>query len=338
MDLSTPDWPGGIMLKSSLYDLAKGCRFENGVYFGERGEDSAPQRLWLSTATHGQELAGPIALAELLKRGWKWPNVQMMATISDPYGYMQEGYGFSSVEGEESCWPPLWGYRMDGKGYWSYYDRNSLFGNTDESTLPPSHLAERVAMDAFSPTFTLTLHETVRSEVERDPFWAGAGLLVIETWPISAAEISVARSGNGSLTGVACGLIWDWIASALGHPQYIHAAKALKDNPHYQAVSEIVSRYERNYRVTGNKWMKYLAMSMRNDIFVGPGRILHGPAMAQSEWHTITDYALSHFGCPGITTETFPTGTVGLRGIEERAAQQLAFVESTLDVLDRGAV
>jgi len=326
------------MLKSSLYDLARLCEFRDGVYFGARGENDAPQRLWLNTGTHGQELAGPLALAELMKRGWIWPNVRMVATLSDPYGYLSEGYGFSSVEGEESCWPPLWGYRMDGKGYWSYYDRNSLWGNTDLETVPLSHRAERMAMDVLGPTFVLSLHETVRSEVERDPFWAGAGLLVIETWPVSAAEIGAARSGPASLVGAAYSLLWNWIESALGRPKYLRAARALRDNPHYQTVSNIVSRYERSWKVTGEQWMKYLAMSMSGDIAVGPGRILHGPAMAQAEWHTITDYALSHFGCPGITTETFPTGTVGLRGIEERVAQQLAFVEATLDVLDRSAI
>jgi len=56
--------------------------------------------------------------------------------------------------------------------------------------------------------------------------------------------------------------------------------------------------------------------------------------MAQSEWKTITDYALGLYGCPGITTETFPVGEVGLRGIEQRVAQQLAFTEATLDILE----
>ena len=324
------------MLKPSLYELTRQCEFKDGVYFGTHGKEDAPQRLWLSTATHGQELAGPIALAELMKQDWIWPNVQMVATLSDPYGYAEEGYGFSDLEGKESCWPPLWGYRMDGKGYWSYYDRNSLWGNTDLETVPPSHRAERVAMGMFRPTFVLALHETVRSEVERGAFWPGAGLLVIETWPASSEEIAAARSGDGSLVTMACGLLWNWIESILGRPKYLHAARALRDNPHYQMVSNIVSRYEQDWKVTGDKWMKYLAMSMHSDVFVGPGRILHG--MPQAEWHTITDYALSRFGCPGITTETFPTGTVGLRGIEERVAQQLAFTRATLDVLDRSAV
>jgi hypothetical protein len=261
----------------------------------------------------------------------------MVGTFSDPYGFKEEGYGFASIEGEESCWPPLWGYRMDGKGYWSHYDRNSLWGNTDPATLPLSHRAERVEMGLFEPTFTLSLHETIRSEVERGPFWAGAGLLIIETWPVSAAEISAARSDVASPAGAASDLLWDWIESILGRPKYLRAAKALRNNPYYQVVSEIVSRYEGSgWEVTTDKWTKYLAMSMRSDIFVGPGRILHG--MAQAEWHTITDYALAHFGCPGVTTETFPTGTVGLRGIEERVAQQLAFTEATLDILDRSVI
>jgi hypothetical protein len=323
------------MLKPSLYELTKTCGFKDGVYFATQGPLDAPQRLWLSTATHGQEIAGPIALAELMRQDWIWPNVQMVATLSDPYGYKEEGYGFSSIEGDESCWPPLWAYRMDGKGYWNHYDRNSLWGNTDLDTVPLSHHAERTAMAALRPTFVLSLHETVRSEVERDLFWAGAGILVLETWPISAAEVSAARSGTKSPVAAAYGLLRGWIESALGRPQYIRAARALRGNPYYQTVSEIVSRYEQSgQEVTGDEWMKYLAMSMSDDIFVGPGRILHGPAMAEAEWYTIMDYALAHFGCPGITTETFPTGTMGLRGIEERVAQQLAFVESTLDVLD----
>jgi len=326
------------MLKPSVHDLTKRCELRDGVYFARRGEATAPQRLFLHTGCHGQEIAGPIALAELMERDWKWPNVQMVATFSDPRGYKEEGYGFASIDGKESCWPPLWGYRMDGRGYWSFYDRNSLWGNTDLETVPLSHLAERVEMGAFEPTFVLSLHETVRSEVERDLFWAGAGILVLETWPVSAAEILAARGGVSSLTAVALNLIWRWIESALGRPGYIQAASALKDNPFYQTVSDIVSQYERSgWSLTGNKWMKYLEMSMRTDIFVGPGRILHGPSMAQAEWYTIMDYALSRFGCPGITTESFPTGAVGLRGIEERVARQLAFVEATLDILDRSA-
>ena len=291
------------MFKPPLYELVDGCGFRDGVYFATQGSPDAPQRLWLSTATHGQEIAGPIALAELMEQDWIWPNVQMVATFSDPYGYKEEGYGFASIEGDESCWPPLWGYRMDGKGYWSYYDRNSLWGNTDSGTMPLSHQAERMAMAALMPTFVLSLHETVRSEVERDPFWAGAGLLVLETWPISAAEVGAARSGTKSPVAAAYGLLRDWIESALGWPQYIRAARALKNSPYYQMVSEIVSRYEQGgQEVTGDKWMKYLAMSMSDDIFVGPGGILHGPSMAEAEGYTIMDYALAHFGFPGITT------------------------------------
>lgn len=325
------------MLKPALRDLVAHCQMSSpGVYFAKRGSGIAPQRLWLSTATHGQEVAGPIALSHLLRDVWRWPNVQMVATVSDPPGYLAEGYGFASIDGEESCWPPLAGYRMDGKGYWNYYDRNSLWGNTDTDTLPRSHLAERQAMATLEPTFVLSLHETVRSEVERDSFWAGAGLLVLETWPISAAEIRATRGSAASLVGMVYNLIRNWVESALGRPKYLRAARALRDNPHYQTVSEIVSRYEEYGReITGKQWTKYLAMSMDHDIILAPGRILHGPLMAQAEWHTIMDYALTNFGCPGVTTETFPTGAMGLRGLDQRVDQQLTFIHATLDTLDR---
>lgn len=325
------------MLKPTALEIAKAFGlYQDGVYFTRCGPDDASQRLWLSAGTHGQEIAGPLALAELVQPGkWKWPHVSMVATFSDPEGYDREGYGFVGLEGNESCWPPLWGYRQDGKGYWNYYDRNSLWGNTDTATLPLSHHAERMAMDIFEPTFVLSLHETVRSEVERDAFWVGAGLLVIETWPASAAEMNAVLGVSGSLSATAFDILYSWIKSVLGVPQWRVAARALGSNPRYRLVSEIVSRYEqKGGKMTGERWMKYLALFLPGDLIVGPGRILHGPLVAQAEWKTITDYALGLFGCPGITTETFQAGEVGLRGIEQRVSQQLAFAEATLDVLE----
>jgi hypothetical protein len=260
----------------------------------------------------------------------------MVATFSDPEGYDREGYGAVDLEGHESCWPPLWGYRQDGKGYWNYYDRNSLWGNTDLESLPPSHRAERHAMDVLQPTFVLSLHETVPSEIDRDVFWAGAGLLALEAWSASAAEMSAALDIDHGLLPTAFNILCAWIKSALGIPRWHVAARALSDNPHYRLVSEIVSQYEKNGgKMTGERWMRYLALYMRGDIIIGTGRILHGAKVAQAEWKTITDYALGCFGCPSVTTETFPVGEVGLRGIEQRVAQQLAFAKATLDILER---
>ena len=62
------------MLKPTALELTEslGLFYEDGVYFARCGPDGASQRLWLNTGTHGQELAGPLALAELVHPGrWK---------------------------------------------------------------------------------------------------------------------------------------------------------------------------------------------------------------------------------------------------------------------------
>lgn len=68
---------------------------------------------------------------------------------------------------------------------------------------------------------------------------------------------------------------------------------------------------------------------------VGEGRMVHGPEMILSEWYTCTDYALAHYGCPGVTTETFPVAEMGLRGVEDRVFYQLAYTGAVLDVLNK---
>lgn len=321
------------MLKPSSAALGKHFHLREGIYVAYRGPSAATQRLFLHAGCHGQEIASPIALAQLLSEDWAWPKVAMAAVFADPVGYDHEGYGFVSVDGHESSWPPLWGYRMDGKGYWANYDRNSLWGNTDVAHLPPSHLEERHVLRMAEPTFTLALHETVRSEVERDAFWVGAAPLLIETWPISAAEsraLSGGHQGNTPASAIST-LLSSWLRSFLGLPKWHRTVRAVEDNPYYKLISRIVSEYElAGGAVVGRKWTRYLV----GQLVIGPGRILHDPMITVAEWKTVTDYALSEFGCPGITVETFQAGEVGLRGIEQRVSFQLGFIRAVLNVLE----
>jgi hypothetical protein len=91
--------------------------------------------------------------------------------------------------------------------------------------------------------------------------------------------------------------------------------------------------YEDGGSICGDAWMRYLE-DIVGYITVGPGRILHGPASIQSEWRTVTDYALGRYGCPGMTTESFQSAELGLRGLDDRVEMQHKYVTAVLDVLN----
>ena len=84
----------------------------------------------------------------------------------------------------------------------------------------------------------------------------------------------------------------------------------------------------------GQKWLRYLELF--GELSVGEGRVLHGPGFYASDWIVVTDYATRNFGCPGITTETFPCGEIGCVGLDWRIKQNVGFVKATLDVLEEG--
>lgn len=328
------------MLKPRANDLniadshmIDGCR-----YLG-RGDRNAPVRVWLQAGEHGQEIAGPLALALLSREEWRWPNVQLLACFSDPVGYDEEGYGFTSSEGDEACWPPLWGYRQDKEGFWRSVDRNSAWGTMNRNSLPASHKTMRESMDVFEPTFCLTLHETVRSEVKPDVFWQGAGLLLIETFPISPDEATGVAGKSDTVLSTILRPLVEWVTGIFGVPAWKFARRALKDNPHYALLTRIAKKFEAaGGWLPGRKWTKYLEYFTRHDPLTADGRLMHGPNFARSDWRTLTDYALGQFGCPGVTTESFKPATPGQRGLDERVDLQLKYVHAVLDTLDEEAV
>ena len=319
------------MLKSSLDGVGSGTTILC-------GSDKAPQRVFIIAGQHGQEIAPPEAIASFLEEerdNWRWPNVQACFVWDDMVGYTEEGYGFVSTEGEEGCWPPSWRYHQDqGKGYWMWYDRNSTWGNITLSRLPPALQGARAVMNLLKPTFCLSLHETVHSEVEDNRFWAGALPLLIETWPLSLKENGALLGAGRDLLGEAAFVMANWVWSGFStkYLQWI-----IRDNPHYRLITDVVGYYqEMGNGLTEKAWMEYLKLG-GNQVILGPGRILSDPRMATSEWRTVTGYAAARFGCPGITIETFPTGTVGMRGLDVRVQQHYDFIVATLETLERKA-
>jgi len=308
-----------------------------GPYFAYRTQPgkACPQRLFLLGGTHGQEIAGPLAVMELLKQEWRWPNVEMVAIIQDPEGYKEEGYGFVGVDKHSSMWPPLWAYRMNEEVYWLYVDENSAWGNT--VAVPERHQFMRDEMDALQPTFVLSLHETVRSEVRRDVFWAGSGILFIECYPIDFLELNKAVDIIGAPLhdpmGWAFRTLKDWLRPMWKGLRWQDAAKALTSNPYYQLVTRTTERYMQDGgKVCGVAWMRY--METMGVPTIGPGRMLHHPIQTQAEWKTATDYAVGKYGCPAVTTETFQSAELGLRGVDDRVDQQLRYITAVLDTLE----
>jgi hypothetical protein len=326
------------MLKPHLSEITKNMTLhESGIFYTYRGSVHAPQRLYLLAMTHGNEIAGPIAVSKLIEAEWRWPNVQMVTVFQDPDTYIDEGYGFvSSTEKEdEAAWPPLWGYRQDDERFWFYVDENSAWGNN--AIVPDRHQKMREIMHELEPTFTLSLHETVQKETKRNEFWAGAGNLLIEIWPMNSAEISsiIQYEGNplSNPLGWAAKTAFEFIRGILRIPRWKVAVKALKNNPHYQLTTKIAEKYVGSGgQIAGKKWTEYL--EYLRDMVVGPGRLVHGPEWALSEWKTATDYAATTFGCPGVTTETFQSAEIGLRGLDDRVQNQLLYITAVLDVLN----
>jgi hypothetical protein len=310
--------------------------WEDGIYYAYRGDKEAKQRLYLIAGTHGNEIAGVMAMAKLLDEKWCWNNVKATIVFQDPSGYDDEGYGFVDTDGHSSCWPPLWGYRQNQEAYYFHVDENSAWGNT--VNIPLRHRRMRILMDTLRPTFCLSLHETVRSETVRDIFWAGAGLLLIETWPISSEEyariLSPAGGSAGGLIGQIVRNIIAWLCPVAGIPVWKMALRAIRKNPSYRLVSKITKHYvESGGRLTGKKWMQYLGMGTRDPI-IGQARLFHGPEMLAADWRTATDYAHGLYGAVGLTTETFPCAEVGLRGIDQRVDEQLKLMRSVLGILN----
>lgn len=326
------------MLKPSIQPLLARAIKSEGIYTFRRGPDHGKQRLYLIAGTHGNEIASVLALQKLMQEEWRWPNVEMRAVFQDPIGFEEEGYGFLGVDGNESMWPPLWDFRMNKEMYWFYVDENSAWGNNVVQT--PRHLRMKELMAELEPTFCLSLHETIWSEIDRGRFWPGADILLIEVWPISASELQSVSNWVGDpladFAGWSVRVLVEWLRDMFGLRRYRFASRAVKDNPHYQLTTEIADRHEElGGKPLGGKWMRY--MEATQQLTIGPGRILHNLVRLYSEWRTATDYAASNFGCPGVTTETFPCGEAGLRGIDQRVEQQLTYVHAVLDTLERKA-
>lgn len=296
------------------------------------GPCSAAERVFWNTGTHGQECAPPLALlrfARLYANDWPWPNVGIKAIVADAEAFDEVGYGFVGADGSRSSWPPMWGYRRDDKRYWSFVDNNSAWGNM--AVVPTAHKILRREMDAYRPTFVLASHETVTNEPDRQPYWAGCGLMTIEAYPISMDEIQ-ALIGIPNPAGDPIGFIdylgrrWLWL---LGLPRWKRNARILKDNEDYQLLTKVMERFrELGGRVMGHKWMRY--QEAMGALAIGPGRVVVSP---KADWMTVASYAARHYGCPAITTETFDPGEIGVFGLDQRIIQNTQFVTTVAEVL-----
>jgi len=314
-----------------------------GVLQIKLGPRDATHRVFWDSGTHGQECATPLALLKFAQRyayatDWQWPHVSLTAVVADGKGFDEMGYGFVGVDGEESCWPPLWRYGQDDQRYWSFVDRNSAWGNTARGHLPETHIALRQSLHDCDPTFVLSSHETVTNETLRQPFWPGCGLLVIENYPLSAElyEGIIGIPPGDDILKFAGYLARRWYTLLSGQPRWKRNAKLLADVPGWQIVSGIVTRYfERGAPLMDEKWMRYL--ELQGELSVGQGRILFGPMFYRSDWMVITEYATRHFGCPGVTTETFPHGEIGLVGLDWRIEQTFDFACAMMDTLEAAA-
>lgn len=302
------------------------------------GPPAAPRRVWWDAGTHGQECATPLALLHFARAegaDWRWPDVTLAAVVVDAEGFDELGYGFVGVDGSRSCWPPLWRYGQDKRRYWTFVDNNSAWGNLAASHLPEEHLALRRALRDFGPTFVYSSHETIWDTAEYDPFWSGCGLLVIETYPLPAGAMQAVigvPEPTGDPVGFLGYLFRRWAGLVAGRPRWKRNARLLADVPGWRVVSKVMERYKASGSpLMGAAWMRYV--ELQGDLTAGEARLLHGPEMMEADWLTVTEYAARHFGVPGVTTETFPPGEIGLVGLDWRKAQTFEFVLAVLDAL-----
>jgi hypothetical protein len=284
-----------------------------------------PTHVALDAVTHGQEYATALALVDLAKENWevRWPNLRGMLTWSDLDGLAREGYGFVSVSGKEAPNLPMAGSRWNRRDYWVSYDRNSLWGSVNDDSLPASHRQHRFSLGVFEPRFTIAMHETV--DEPGDAYYVGEGLLLIEEFPLSGDELR-AMQGFGSLAPLA-----SWAASMVKLPPYLKAGMALKHNPAFALLAQAAKDYAKGGgRLISDFYLDFL----RGFTPLGKGRIMHSRGLIDAPWLTFTGYNLARYGAPGVTLESFNAGYVGLRGIEERAASQVGYITSLLDLLN----
>lgn len=308
-----------------------------GAFVIRLGPENAEKRLYWDNCTHGQEFAAPLALLEFVEKyakDWRWPSVNVMAVFVDSEGYSEVGYGFWGVDGNASCWPPLWGYRQDKARYYTYTDFNSTWGNMALGHLSPLHKAMRDVLTEYSPTFLLSAHETVENETDRGLFWPGCGIMILEKYPLSKKmyeELIGIPDPAEDLLGFCGYLFRRWLTFITGRARWHRNAKILAKNDDFGLITKIVKRYtDGGNPLFGKKWQRI--MELQGYITTGPGRAFFG--REKSDWMTVMDYATRRFGIPTITTETFPVGEIGLVGMDWRKKQQLAFAEAVLDTLE----
>jgi len=197
----------------------------------------------------------------------------------------------------------------------------------------------RRLLDEFRPTFVLALHETWSPF-----FWGGAGLLLIETYPTAPADWNLfpgAITGMEGLLSVLCNpakylseMLADWARGLLRRPSYTRLQKGLSGNPHYERISRVVERYkELGGPICSGWWTDYLGAVYKMSM-VGEGRLNTSLETGLTDWLTLTSYAVNKFGCPGITTETFPQIRAGTWGISERAEQSFLMIKAVVEELD----
>lgn len=324
-----------MMTFAELREQLGGISLAEGVLAVKFGCPEASARLFWDTGCHGQENAPPLALLRFARTHaveWPWPDLQVLAIVADGRGLDELGYGFIGSDGSESCWPPLWNWQFDRRGFWHYTDRNSAWGLAGRH-LPESHLVLRQALHDFNPTFVYSSHETVGMH-EREPFWVGSGPLLIESYPMTTEEVGNVRGipdPGQDLLGFIGYLGRRWFTFITGQPRWKRNAKIMRDNPGWQLLSRIVARYE-NYgqALMDEAWMRYL--ELLGELSIGRGRILHDDIL-NSDWLILPEYAVRHFGIPAMTSETFTPGGIGMIGLDTRIKQTYHLALSICDVL-----
>lgn len=304
------------------------------------GPESAPNRIWAQAITHGVEQA-PLLSLKWAAEELKPQNTRVALVAADPQGFTEEGYGFITLDGTEMVDDP-W-YRGDpfGDPYLRRaFDENSAWGMS--APLTERHKQLREALHEFSPTFVLSLHETVGSG--RTPFfWGGAGILLLETYPTSPTDWDLLPGAVTGTEGIRAILnplqyltemLVDWGKGVLGRPIYKRLEKSMRDNPHHRLITRIVDRYKAlGGSLCGKPWMNFLDGWYKNSM-VGEGRINRSLWTGITDWLTLSSYAVANFGCPAITTESFDPIRAGTWGISERAEQQFLMIRAVMEELD----
>jgi hypothetical protein len=306
------------------------------------GSLEARHRVLFIASTHGLEPAPALAMRWAIE-GMKLPDdIALGLMVLDPEALDEEGYGFVDLSGNPCSDPPQRGYGVDGSYYQCYFDRNSEFS----LSIPSIQAARnRALMTKFAPTFVHAAHET--TSLTSPIFWNGAGILVIECYPIHPSYLNLLPGAIGGPmlpSGLGAGLallepdrwfrrvIEDWACGMFGAFRSWRARRHLRDHPGFSLVGKVIRRYKKaGGQLLQAPWQRRLENEY-GGLMVGQGRLLDIVRPTMCDWLTASEWAVWKFGCIAVTTETFPPGR-STWGLDERAEQTYLFLKAIIEEL-----